>query len=398
MAGTWGDVLRLLREAAGLSLAALAARAHISKALVGHLETGVRRPTPDVARSCDLALGTAPLLAVIHDLDGGDMRRRALLTTATAVVGVGGIDGATALAEVVRDSLMDASGGHDWDSTVADYSRRLVIDPSRTYGSALLASLMLASDQLRQRPGDPEPARAAGLLAQLYGLWLGNSGSTAAARGWYRSAAALADRSGDTATAQYVRARAASRAIYEGYTVRETVADATYALTLTRTPTAGALEARSALAHVHGLTGRTEPARRQVAGMRDLAERLPAPDVPGGPVQRTISFDNWVECRLGSRRRADRAWAAADAGLREIPVWHAEAAVYYGLALVRSGDAADGITHALTAVQRLPARVHTVGMAVLDLLQAVPAGYRSDELDELRRAAAPGPGPWETLA
>lgn len=394
----WGEVLRLVRGEAGLSLTGLAGRALVGRSLLGHLETGVRRPTADLAAACDQALGTGPLLTLLCELDRRDMRRRALIRTAGAVAGVGGISGLQALAEVVRDGLAETAGGQDWDATLRDYSRRLVIDPSPAYGSALLATLMLATEHLRQHPDGRDAARAAAHLAQLYGLWQGGVGATAAARGWYRSAAALADRSTDVVTAQYVRARAASRAVLEGYTARETVADAEHALALTAMPTEGALEARSALVHVHGLTGRTPTARREVAGMRTLVERLPGADQPGGAHQRVITFAHWVECRSGSRRSADRAWAEADPILREIPVWHSEAAVYYGRALVAAGDIHDGATLALAAVRRLPAPPRQVGVAVRDLLSVVPAAVRGDELDELRGYAAPGPMPWETLA
>lgn len=396
MAATFGDMLRLLRETAGLSHTALAARAHASPATIGHVETGRRRPTPEIAAACDAALGTAPLLAVLHDLDGsGDnMRRRALLKTAGAVAATGGMSGVMALAEVVRAGLMDVADQPDWDATVADHARRLVIDPDTQYGAGLLASLMLAGQAART---DKDAARAAAQMAQLYGLWQGDQGALTAARGWYRSAAALADHAGDTAVGQWVRARAASRAILEGYTVRETVADAQHALSLTAAPTVGALEARSALVHVHGLTGQIAEARAEVEGMRRIVDRLGAAGLPGGAHQRTLTFHHWVECRTGRLVDAERAWDEAGPTLREIPVWWVEAAVYYGRAQVAAGHLADGVACALAAVRRLPAPVHTVGIAVADLLTVVPAGYRSDDLDALRQEAT-GPGPWETLA
>ncbi|MCE7009346.1 helix-turn-helix transcriptional regulator [Kibdelosporangium philippinense] len=42
-----GSALRVAREAAGVSLSALAARTHYSKPLLGHLETGKRRVKPE---------------------------------------------------------------------------------------------------------------------------------------------------------------------------------------------------------------------------------------------------------------------------------------------------------------------------------------------------------------
>ena len=68
--------------------------------------------------------------------------------------------------------------------------------------------------------------------------------------------------------------------------------------------------------------------------------------------------------------------------------------MYHGLALVRRGDVTDGIAYALAAVTALPTPVRTVGVAVADLIRAVPAVYTSTDLDELRRHAARDGLPW----
>ncbi|GAA2726572.1 helix-turn-helix transcriptional regulator [Actinocorallia aurantiaca] len=49
--------LKRHREAAGLSQPALAALVHVSPQLIGHLENGIRRPTPRLSRTLDAALG-----------------------------------------------------------------------------------------------------------------------------------------------------------------------------------------------------------------------------------------------------------------------------------------------------------------------------------------------------
>jgi transcriptional regulator with XRE-family HTH domain len=54
-----GQKLRAAREAAGVSLAALAKRTHYSKALLGHLETGKRTVTPEHVTAYARALGVA---------------------------------------------------------------------------------------------------------------------------------------------------------------------------------------------------------------------------------------------------------------------------------------------------------------------------------------------------
>lgn len=399
MAEHIGDVVKSLREAAGLTHVSLGARAHASAAAIGHLETRRRRPTPDLIEALDRALGTAPLLTTLLELDGKDhaMRRRALLSTLGAATGLAGMDGASAVADLIRHGLLDEAGEvEDWDRVVVDYSRRLVTDPSAAYGTALLTQLMIARQQIADRGPDPDRLRAAGYLGHLFGLYEGNQGRISRAHGWYNSSAVLADRSGDTNARVYVRARTASRAIFEGFTVPEVVNGAQGALAISSTPSPGALEAHSALVHVHALTGDLKTGRRSVGDMISVAEALP--DSPAGPIARTVSFRHYLESRAGSRSDADRAWTEAEPILKPVPVWWREAQVYHGRALVRDGDIADGIALALEAMRALPVGIRHVGLAVSDLLSVIPAGYTSDDLDELRTYAAREPGPWEMIS
>jgi transcriptional regulator with XRE-family HTH domain len=399
MAESVGDVLRSIRVAARLSTAALAARAYTTKQLISYVETGKRRATPELAAACDRALGTTPLLTTLVglEMEGDVMRRRTLLAGITTAGGAG-LPGLEALAGIVRNGLLDnADQPTDWDAVVGDYARRLAVDPSPAYGQSLVGQLMVARQQLADKP-TPEITRAAAQLGQLYGLWRGNAGDIPDAWGWYRTATALADRAGDKPVQVWTRGRTASRSLYEGATVTETVTRADEALTLSRLASLGAVEAYSALVHVHALTGDLAAGRQAVGGMRDLAEHLPDAETPGGAVQRTMQFAHYLECRTGPWPAVQRVWADAEPLLRGLPVWHADAKIYYGLAMVRAGDVADGIRYALLAARTLPGDVRIVGLGVADLLAVVPAGHRSDELDELRGYAAPGPHPWETLA
>ncbi|MQA24744.1 MAG: helix-turn-helix domain-containing protein [Micromonosporaceae bacterium] len=396
-------LLRSLRVAAGCSLGGLAARVYCSKAKLGHVETGERPPTLDLIVAIDEALGTTPLLTLLLEIDGEDnnMRRRALMKSATAAVAVGGIAGAQALADVVRHGLLDAADANeDWDAAVDLYSRRLVTDPSIEYGHSLQAQMLIARHRIIEHGRTPDLLRAVAHLGQLYGLYIGNRGDVATARNWYRTSIELSDRSKDTATRVYTRGRAASRGIYEGTTVRETVDSVEEALSLSKSATVGALEAYSALVHVHGLTGNLRDGRTALDGMRRVVDQLPDAETrkPAGPVERTVSFRNYLECRIGGRQDADRAHEEAQTILRPLPVWLADARIYYVRALVTSGDIADGVEYGLAAVKALPSDVRVVSLGVSDLISAVPAGYTSDDLDELRTYAAEGLGPWEMLA
>jgi transcriptional regulator with XRE-family HTH domain len=402
MVETFGEVLRSLREAAGLSLSALAARASYHRSEIGHVETGRRRGTPELAAACDKALKSSPLLSVLLELDdeqGDSMKRRALITSIGVAAGVGGI-GLAALADLVRDGLLDAADEpEDWDATVASYNRRLVTEPSPEFGRSLLSQLMMARHRIVDRGSSPERLKAVAELGQLYGLWLGNQGDISSARNWYSAAARIADRSSHTDTQVYVRGRALSRGIYEGYTVRETIDGVAEALSLTSRPTLGALEAYSALVHVHALTSNIGEGRKAVVGMRRVVEHLPSGSTAevAGPIERTVSFNNYLECRNGSRRDAERAFAEAEPVLRPVPVWLADARLYYGRAMVTSGDVAGGITFALDSIKRLDHSVRVVSLGVSDLLSVVPIRYRSDDLDELKTYAASGSLPWESI-
>jgi hypothetical protein len=324
------------------------------------------------------------------------VRRRALISTLGAATGLAGLDGASAVADLIRHGLLEEAGAvEDWDKVVVDYSRRLVVDPNAAYGTALLGKLMLVKQQIVDRGRNPDRLRAAGYLGHLYGLWEGNRGRVSLAHGWYQSAAVLADRSGDTHARVYVRARTASRAIFEGFTLLEVTDGAREALAISDRPSPGALEAHSALVHAHTLTGDLKSGRRSVGDMIKVAEALP--DSPAGPIARTVSFRHYLESRAGTRADADRAWTEAEPILRPVPVWWREAQVYHGRALVKDGDIADGIALALEAVKALPADIRHVAMAVSDLLSVVPTDYATDELDELRTYAATEPGPWEMI-
>lgn len=390
MVDTFGKALRQLRQAEGLSLEGLASRVFASKSLVAMVEAGTRQPQADFAELCDRALGTAPLLATLAAMEGDSVKRRALLAhigAAATVVGPG------ALAQLVRSGLLDAGGvDDDYDGLVADYRHRLTVDGSPGFGVGLLGQLLVWQHQLVER-STPELLRAVAGLGQVYGLWLGNTGDLAAADGWYRTAGGLAQRSGDRHLESHVRGRAASRGIYEGWSVRRTLDQAEHALVLAAgAPVDGALEAHAARIHVHALTGDTAAGRRSVNDMREVAERTG--DEPA--IARTLFLKAFGEARYGDVAAAIRAYEEARPVLGPRPLWLTEARVYLGRAHVAAGDVDGGAEIALQAVRDAQHDVRVVGVAVRDVVHAA-GGRRSAVLDELAPYADQQPGPWETL-
>jgi DNA-binding transcriptional regulator YiaG len=61
----FGDELRRLRTAAGLSLTQLAEKAHYSKGHLSKIETGMRLPTAGLARHCDAVLAAGGVLVAL---------------------------------------------------------------------------------------------------------------------------------------------------------------------------------------------------------------------------------------------------------------------------------------------------------------------------------------------
>lgn len=400
MLESFGSALRAMREVAELSLSALASRANVSKGQIGNLERGARLPTVAIVEALDGALragGVLIQLAALERGGGDDMRRRALLATVGAAASLGTIGGPHALGDMVRHGLLDAAGTQeDWDAVVDDSRRRLVTDPSPLFGSALLTNLMVIQRQVTEQPGS-DLWRAAAGLGQVYGLWLGNQAELGGANRWYGSATTFADRSGDVEMRTYTRGRSASRGIYEDWTIARTLDTAEAALALTSRPTLGALEAHAARVSVAALTGDPASGREAIRAMADLADQLPADRLRAGPHERTVFLDAFLECRVGTLPRAEAACDRAEAALAMLPTWLIEARVYRARAMVTAGEVLGGLAYALRTVAGLKHEVRVISVAVRDVVQSVPAGHRSCELDELRTYAATDPGPWETL-
>lgn len=375
----------------------------MDRTLISRLETGKRRMQPHHAEQLDTALGTSPLLAsLVQPTEGdGSMKRRATLWMFGAALSVtASHQGRAVVDELLRRGLLDAvEQPEDWDTTVTEMERRLVLAPDDEFGTTLGAKLVVVRQAIADHQRTDE-IRAAAMLSLFYGLWQGNGRHFPEALGWYRTAAALAAAhtkdGGDPATETYVLGRAASRAVYEGMRRQEVIDMAEQALAVTDAPTLGRLEAESALAGVAAMTGDLEGGRARVLAMRRIADQL-ADDSPTGPHARTANFHLFVEARTGDMRSADRAQEEAESALAQTPLWLAESRVYYALAMARAGATRGAATLALDAIRTVPWSVHTLAMAAADVLTAVPRDNRTDEVNELRRYASQVPGPWETL-
>lgn len=243
---------------------------------------------------------------------------------------------------------------------------RKVLMKRRTIVAALAAvPALAAAEEVR----DP-------LIAERtlqYGLWLGNQGNLAEASRMYGVATTLADWVGDAPTRGYVRARIASRVVYEGChkaTAMQTVAEALSISKSSRT----VVESHAALVEVHTLSRDYRSAR--AAGQEMLRAAATEEDHV-----RTAVFVNYLECMIGDPKAALKTYERYEAELAANRVWAHEAAVYRGMALVRAGDR-QGVSVALAAMKGLGIDVRMVGMAVDHLLKEVD--FDTDDVRELR--------------
>jgi transcriptional regulator with XRE-family HTH domain len=403
MGDHFGTTLRYLREQAGYSLAELARLTNFDKSTIGHTESGVRRPTLALAEACDEAIGSTPLLAMLAPIGGDPVKRRALIENVGVLTAAGVGLGVAGLAEVVRQGLLaDAGVPVDWEETVADYAREFVVAPSSEFGARLLSDMMLLRRTIREQGRSPELLRAAAGLSNFFGLWLGNQGDLTSASRQYRSAAILADHSGDTGLGDYIRGITAARGTYEGASVSRTQDTIDRVLTnADGRPTLGAFGAWLADVHLAGLMGDLGRGRAAVESMRRIAWRLPA-DADAwsavGPAPRTEFLHAWIEMRCGTWADAQRAYERAVPALACQPMWLAEVELFLARAMVVAGYVDDGANHALAAARSLPHTSRVVGLAVRDVLSVLPAAYRRDTRQALEEFASSGPAPWETLA
>src|SRR5215468_5673886 len=338
-----GARLRSAREAAGVSLSAMARLTNYSRYHLSNVEAGRRRATPDV------------VLAYERALDGGDAGHRTLLTGLAS-----GVVAPMVLAEVLHSAFTEALTVRvpveEWWTRAEAYGRDYM-----TVGAADLSARLVKDMVLLTRHVDDDAVWApAALLMTVYGKTLPAYTGAAGAVQWYRLAAALAERSADLPTRVWVRARAALALAYEAAELPCARALARKALALAGdTPSLGRLTAVVALAHAAGAEGDAgtavelmERAERELelVGSHDQISDFAVPE------WRFWTFTSMLYSRLGDQARASHAQESADrARPPTLPRFATHIELHRGLMMARAGDRACGIAHAQAALARLPA-------------------------------------------
>jgi helix-turn-helix protein len=269
MTESFGELLRKCREAAGVSMGALAKRVNYSKSYLSKIENDVKPPSANFARLCDNALDAGgALIGAEHAarertnpaVDLGGLDRRSMLA-GTMLAGAGSLIG-MALAGGPRP--VPDEGVVTGLRTSFEHLRLLGMRTSPTVVLEPLVAQVRTVQALARE--NPEPARSrllllAGRIAEYVGWLSQEAGNEQGALWWTRYAADLARAGGDGNIVTYTLIREAGLALYRQ--------DGISTIDLAQR----AQQGRNASPRTLGLAARREAQGHALAGDRDACER-----------------------------------------------------------------------------------------------------------------------------
>jgi transcriptional regulator with XRE-family HTH domain len=330
-----GAQLRVARNAAGVSLRAMAARTNFSKGHLSNIEAGRRTATPDVVLAYERALGDS-------------VDRRGLLTGMAATVVA-----STTVTDLIRTGFTAALRGggsvEGWLQRVDGYGKMYMTHGADALQQRLAADLVV----LQQHLDSPALWAAAARLLTTFGK---TTGDTDEAVVWYRLAALAADRSQSNQVRVWVRGRAALALAYEGARLSVAAELADQALAIDDRPSLGrlnALVARAQTAAVHG---------DRAGALRLLGDARRVFDVAGSheqisdfavPEWRFHTFASMLLSRIGDPAAAAEQDAADRSRPAQLIRFATHIELHRGLLLAKSGDPAGGTAYARAALGRL---------------------------------------------
>lgn len=346
-----GATLRLAREAAGMSLSAMAVRTSYSRGYLNNIECGRRRATPDVVMAYERVLGD-------------DVNRRTLLTGLA-----GTVVAPMVMSEVLHGAFTDALGERisvdEWRYRAEAYGRDYM-----TLGASELSSRLVGDMvRLQQYTDDPKVWATAARLMTVYGKILpANDGSKGAVR-WYLLAANVADRSGDLPTRVWVRGRAALALAYEAAELPTAQLLAEQAAALSEKPSLGRLNALVAQAHVAGTRGDQQTAiaaLEQAQRVFDQAGSYEQISDFAVPEWRFNTFASMLYSRLGNEKLATQAQETADKTRPSTLLRFAtHIELHRGLMLAKAGDKPAGVEYAQAAFDCLPPEKRSLSLRLM---------------------------------
>ena len=343
-------------------------------------ELGFRAPLPmEATQMVRATLATTEEPAEENE----DVKRRGFLALLGATA-LGPLDGTL---ERVRRGLDLTREPFDldldeWERTAYAYCGEL----STTPAAQLLVHLLADFDEIAKvldRSGlDGERRRlthVAGQLAVLIAHSLVSLGEHQAARRWWRTSRAAADRAGDPALAAFVHAQQAMLSLYGSYTPAQVLDLVDEAEAVAHGTACGGLaSALGARAQALAVLGRTKGARKALEGLSTVVDQLPDHVTGeqrffyGWPEHCLRHIESYTFTHLGELRHAEQAQEQALA-LYAPTRWRGPAQIrlHQAACLVATGDIVDGVDHAagvlrtLSDERRHDGFIQPVGRAVL---------------------------------
>lgn len=293
-----GAALRGMRVAQNLTLHALASRIGYTHQHLSEVELAQASASKAFVAACDQALDAqGKLLALYPALrleqvverekretsrrralrfpqEVDDVKRRAFIGLGLSVV----LLGPEAAARASRD---------DWDRIAHAWSYEIWTAPDR---QALLPGLAADLKRLHENGG---PQRVGAQLSSHVAAIAMSNGDVPLARRWWRRARSSAVAAGDDHLYAYVTSRQAMQGLYGAYSPRHVVVLADEALSATKAPCTGRMEAFAAKAQASAMLGRERPASDALADLERTFDKLPR-DI----VREKLSALGWAEERV----------------------------------------------------------------------------------------------------
>lgn len=361
----------------------------------GNDDADGRPPLSDLREKASLSIGGAPLAA--HHIGSSNeedvLHRRTVLRTLTTLAA------ATASPVVALEALRHGleqladADPDEWDAIAADYAVTFYSIPAIELVGQLGADLVVLEHMLAAKP-HADLHRVAAQLSVVTAMALASAQQVPLARRWWRTARRYADQSGDLDTRIWVRDWEVVNGTYERRPIRHilNLADETIALADGHVcrGTAGVWSGR---AQALALAGCAEDAIDALRATADITECMPAAVVAdaesmlGWPEVRLRHTESYVYTHLGM---TSQAMTAQDRALELYPMElareRAQLQMHQASCHIQRGDIADGLRHAASVLDELPAYQHNallyeVGQRVM---QVVPnTEHRRVEYGEL---------------
>lgn len=408
----FGEELRRLRQASGISLRSLAELVSFDYSYLAQVERGTRPGSVRLAQRCDEALGTDGRLAAVFTTSRDRLAdrtdappRRAVLQAMTLLAGSSPLVTLEATRQGLAAALGDVPDADEWQAIAATYTREYFTVAPAELLPELSADLLVLQRVMGARDGKvaADLARTAGQLGVVQAMTLAGLGQWRSARRWWQTARSAADLSGDPQIRVWVRAWEAVNGLYERRPLAGVLTQAEEALAISSRPSAGVAGALAARAQAHSLLGDAEQAGTALRKLAALTERMPTAvltddqSMSGWPEYRLRHTESYVHSHLGSTAPAYEAQdRAVDLYPPELAREHAQVELHRARCLVLDGDIGDGVAHALQTLVELPDQFHNQSLYEIGshVLTAVPPDERHrPAVTDLRLLAArPTPG------